>query len=249
MSGDLFAIQRQFLKHDDICGFGYPACIEGEGNGDFTLGAFRCECHFSEDFLTVQLEGFTGGSIHEGAGQLILFASGQSLVRYDILNGNETVSVHFLFAVNVGLGADPRAGDCYLDRLGRVLDIGVDRQLDPLTGQALEGHDLGGIHQPGGVEGELYYSFAIWGIGRKDAFSMNFLAVYLESLTSGLVHEDAVDRILLARGQVLIGYHIVDGDGAVDGNFFFFTDGGLGADLRYMDSDRLAFVLNIRMNS
>ena len=78
---------------------------------------------------------------------------------------------------------------------------------------------------------------------------MNFLAIHLESLTSGLIHEDAVYRILLAGSQVLVGHHIINSDRAVDGNFLFFPDGGLGADFRHMDGDGLTFVLNIRMDS
>ena len=248
MGGNLLAIKGHLFKHNDIRGIGYPACIKGERDSHFAFGLIRGKGHFGMDFLAVQLERFARGFVHERTGELVFLAGSQALVRNNVLNGNRPICIHFLFAADAGLRPDPRPGDRHLDRLRRVLYIGVSRQLDPITRQALKGYDLSGIHQPGGIKSELHYSFAVRRFGCKGAFRVDLLAMHFEGFDSVFVHEDAVHIVLLAGGQVLIRYHIVNRNGAINGDFFFLPNGGLGADLRHMDGHGLAFILNIRMD-
>ena len=90
-----------------------------------------------------------------------------------------------------------------LDGLRGIIDVGVGRDLDAVLVEGLEGHDLL-VLKPRRVEGELKLDGAVGLVGREAGGRFHLLVAHHEGFAGGLVHEHALDGVLLARQQVLV---------------------------------------------
>ena len=97
----------------------------------------------------------------------------------------------------------------------------MDSKIFAVLIQAFEHHNVGIFLDKFGIKNEFHDCFACGRFGRKDRFGTDFLAVNHKRLACGFIHQDALENILLAGNQVLVGYSIGKGEDLGRTDFLF----------------------------
>ena len=251
MGNQLIPVLGKALESHELRAGLKGAGVEGEGHVDRAAALLSREGSLGGDGLAVHLKRLAGGLVHERAGDRVLLAGDEAVIRNGVHDGGFAVSDHVLVAIYTvhGGGADGRVLDG--DGLVHVLDVGMDRQLTSILAQGLEGDELRAVVKGGGVEGEGHLDRAVCRLGREGGLGGNGLAVHLKGLAGGLVVERAGDGILLADGKVLVGNGINDVHRRVGGDVLVAvrTVGGGGADFRHDDLELLVHIVLVEVRS
>ena len=226
MNANLGAHIREGLESHEFGGF--ALCqgrgIEGKRHVHVPFCGLGAKLSLGLDFLAIYQELVcNGGSVlvngllHERAAHAIGFARGEVLVVDGI--GDAGLGLRhdvFVFVDGVGgRGGDARRRDG--DGLALVLDVCVDRNLDVVVREGLEGHELRLVAhaQRGGVKLKGQLDLAGLSLGEKLCLGRDGLAVYQEffcgdvsTFVSDLLHEGAKDAVRLADVDVAVAHGV-----------------------------------------
>ena len=145
----------------------------------------------------------------------------------------------------LGGGADGGLGE--LDGLALIVDVGVGADLGVPTVERLEDDHALAV-EVGGVEGEGDVHGAGGVGGGELRLGGDGLAVLaLQGVAGGFHHELALDGVLAARNEVLVGDGINDDGLGVDDRLLVAVDAvlGGGADGRLEDAERLLGIVEV----
>ena len=222
--------------------------IEGEGHIHGAVGAIRGELRLGDILLAVLIEqGVARGLEHQLALDRVLLAGHEALVGDGVDDDGLGVGGAVLVAINAVLGGGADGGLGELDGLALVVDVGVGSQLLIATVERLEGHHAlalegaavegeGDVHGAGGVGG-----------GELRLGGDGLAVLVLQGLAGGFHHKLALDRVLAARHEVLVGDRVDDDGLGVDDRLLVAIDAvlGGGADAGLEDTERLLGVVKV----
>ena len=124
----------------------------------------------------------------------------------------------------------------------------MDRDFGVPDIETLEYHNLF-CFQRGSVKGKGHIYGAAGLIRREGCLSGDFLIAYQHRLAGGLIHEGSFEGELLTYSEILIFHCIHDGGGCGEGEFLLAIRPGCRcSDLRFIEADRLTFILDVRMD-
>ena len=263
MGGDFNAVLLKGLEGHDFRVVGDGQGVEVEHHIDLAVGLLGREGGFSGDRLAVHLKSLLRdvallvGHLHmEAALQGVGLAGDDVLVLHGVDDRGLAVGHDVLIAVMaVQRGsADLRAGD--RGGLLAVLDVLMAGDFNAGALKGLEGDELGLVLEGEGVEGEGHIDGALGRVRREDGLRLHGLAVHLQRLAVdvplaiGLLDmEGALDGVLLAGDEVLVGNAVGDGRLVVGRHALIAVSGvhGGGADFRDDDSHLLVHVGLVRV--
>ena len=230
--------------------------IEGDLHGCGAVGALRREGSLASDLRAVCLEQcITGSLVHHLADEGVLLAGNEVFIFHGVLDGCSGVANHVLSALMPSLAALCSGFDGGLDNGDGLRDIGNLRmRCDFLAlGQdMLEGNKALILLEVGAVEGELDLHCARRCVGDELLLGSHGIARrVLEHRTGSLVHQLALEHVLLARGEAVVGNGIGNNHFGVLDNLLVVVDavGGDGANYRRLNSHGLALVAKLLMVS
>ena len=204
------------------------------------------EGRLGDDGFAVDLEDVARVLIHQLTLDDVLFAHDEPAVGDGVDDDRLGVDNRLLVAIHAVFGdcADGRLGE--LDGLARVVDVGVRGDLLVEAVKRLEDDhalsvEVGGVKREGNVHGAI-------GVIRSELrLGDDGLAVDLESLARGFEHQLALDRVLLAGHETLVGDRVDDDGLGVGCAVLIAVDAILGdcADGRLGELDGLARVVDV----
>ena len=245
------------LEHDQL-GAGFDvAGAEPEGHVGGAVGLLGGEGRLRLDGLAADLKGlrhglaiFLGLHLH-GTLQGVLPAGYEVFVCHGVDDDCFVVSDDVLILVDTvqRRGGDARVADG--DRLPLILDVGVGREFMAVVLKGLERDEVRLVLEREGVEREGHVHGALGALGREGGFSRHGLTVHFQNflgdlaLIIGLLDvQGALDGVLLAGDEVLVGHTVGDGRLVVSRHVLVAVRAihGGGADFRLDDGHLLVHV-------
>ena len=245
------------LEHDQL-GAGFDvAGAEPEGHVGGAVGLLGGEGRLRLDGLAADLKGlrhglaiFLGLHLH-GTLQGVLPAGYEVFVCHGVDDDCFVVSDDVLILVDT---VQRRSGDARVadgDRLPLILDVGVGREFMAVVLKGLERDEVRLVLEREGVEREGHVHGALGALGREGGFSRHGLTVHFQNflgdlaLIIGLLDvQGALDGVLLAGDEVLVGHTVGDGRLVVSRHVLVAVRAihGGGADFRLDDGHLLVHV-------
>lgn len=232
--------------------------IEGEGHIDLAVSGIGREGGLSGDGLAVHLKRL-GSDLAVLVGLLdlhgtlhgVLLAGDEAGVFHGVDDGGLRIGHDVLVAVVAveSGGGDARVADG--DRLPLILDVGVGREFMAVVLKGLERDEVRLVLEGEGVEREGHVHGALGALGREGGFSRHGLTVHFQNflgdlaLIIGLLDvQGALDGVLLAGDEVLVGHTVGDGRLVVSRHVLVAVRAihGGGADFRLDDGHLLVHV-------
>ena len=230
--------------------------IEGDLHGCGAVGSLGCESCLAGGLSAVCLEQCSTGSlVHHLADEGVLLAGNKVLVLHGVLDGCRGVANHIVAVLMPSLAALCSGFDGGLDNgdgLRDVVDLRMRCDLLVLGKDMLEGDEVLILLEVGSVEAELELHSARSCVGGELFLGSHRIArSILEHSTGSLVHQLALEYVLLARGETVVCHGIGNNHFGVLDNLLVVVDavGGDGANYRRLNSHGLALVAKLLMVS
>ena len=257
MGGELIATALKGLENDQL-GPGLDVTgVEAERHVGSAVALLGGEGRLSFDRLAVHLKGLRHGlavllGLHlHGPLQGVLPAGYEVFVCHGVDDDRFVISDDVLILVDTvqRRGGDARVADG--DRLPLILDVGVGREFMAVVLKGLERDEVRLVLEGEGVEREGHVHGALSALGCEGGLSRHGLTVHFQdflgdlALIIGLLDvQGALDGVLLAGDEVLVGHTVGDGRLVVSRHVLVAVRAihGGGADFRLDDGHLLVHV-------